>query len=318
MHVIKNICLNCGKHGHQLRTCNEPITSYGIICFNLNSSLDINNSTIDQFIQKKMSLNLVNNEVTQYLCNKYININDYNYININNIKLIAKYYDKIKILMIRRKDSLNYIQFIRGKYDSKNKEEISKLFQLMTKDENIKIRTNNFDILWNNLWKKTAKNKLYQKEYNLSKSKFDELKANNFYNLLDDNKLSQYTEPEWGFPKGRKNYNENNIDCASREFYEETGVKASELYILQQLDCIEENYIGSDSINYKHIYYLGFVNNEVELSINNEQYYEVGDIKWLTIPEAISKIRPYYKNKKDIVYETYFYYINLINEIIKN
>ena len=29
--------------------------------------------------------------------------------------------------------------------------------------------------------------------------------------------------PEWGFPKGRRNYQENDLACALREFQEETG-----------------------------------------------------------------------------------------------
>ena len=33
-----------------------------------------------------------------------------------------------------------------------------------------------------------------------------------------------YNYPEWGFPKGRKNENETNLDCAKREFIEETGL----------------------------------------------------------------------------------------------
>lgn len=299
MYQSKNICLNCGKYGHQLKACNEPVTSYGIMCFNLDSSLNINNQLIEQFFY-----------------NKFINIGEFNYANLDNIKLISDFYTKIKILMIRRKDSLNYIEFIRGKYNSKNKEELNNIFQLMTREENIRIRSNNFEKLWNDLWKKTAKSKIYQKEFNISKLKFEELKTNNFYNLLSDKNLSSYTEPEWGFPKGRKNYKEQNLNCAIREFYEETAIDLSNLYLLQRIDCVEEKYTGTNLIDYKHIYYLGLINNHVKLGIySKNQYYEIGDIKWFTIPEAINKIRDYYKNKINILYQTYFFFINLITNI---
>ena len=30
----KNLqCLNCGYYGHAIKTCNYPITSYGILCY---------------------------------------------------------------------------------------------------------------------------------------------------------------------------------------------------------------------------------------------------------------------------------------------
>ena len=58
-------CLNCGHYGHAIKTCNYPITSYGILCY---------------FVQN----------------------------------------NNIKYLMIQRKDSLCYIEFLRGKYSSVN------------------------------------------------------------------------------------------------------------------------------------------------------------------------------------------------------
>jgi hypothetical protein len=79
--------------------------------------------------------------------------------------------------MVRRKNSLNYIEFIRGKYDVNNIQHLTKVFGLMTRDENLKIASSNFDQLWNELWKKTAKSKIYQKEFYLSKLKFEELKG---------------------------------------------------------------------------------------------------------------------------------------------
>lgn len=221
--------------------------------------------------------------------------------------------------MIRRKNSLNYIEFIRGKYSIDNIDQITKLFKLMTREENIKILTNNFDELWLELWKDTAKSKIYQKEFNLSKNKFEELKANNFYNLLEEPKLSQYIEPEWGFPKGRRNLNEKNLNCAVREFTEETNIDSNYLHILERLNCVTEEYMGTNSINYRHIYYLASSNNEMELDINNSnQIEEISDIKWFTIPEAINKIRPYYEKRIQMIHQIYFFLINLVVDMNGN
>lgn len=300
MNSPKNTCLNCGKSGHQVKSCKEPVISYGIVCFNINSQLGITNKNMEN-----------------YFYNKFIDISEFNYSNLNNIKLIPYFYDKIKILMIRRKNSMNYIEFLRGKYDIEDKAQIQKLFQLMTLEENLKIKNGNFDDLWSELWKETAKSKIYQKEYNLSLLKFEELKLNNFYDLLESENLSKYLEPEWGFPKGRRNNNEKNLNCAIREFCEETSIDANCLHIFERLNCLDEEYLGTNSIEYKHIYYLASSEKELDLSINNDnQIYEIGDMAWFTIPDAINKIRTYNNQRIKMIHQMYFFIINLIVEII--
>ena len=58
-----------------------------------------------------------------------------------------------KILMILRKDSLCYIEFLRGKYSSiYNVDYLLLLFSRFSEDELKKINENNFDVLWNTLW----------------------------------------------------------------------------------------------------------------------------------------------------------------------
>lgn len=294
----RNNCLNCSKNGHNHKTCNEPIISYGVICFNINTQLNITNKKIENFFY-----------------NKFIDINDFNYSNINNIKLLSDFYNEIKILMIRRKHSLNYIEFIRGKYNL-NETCIDNLFKLMSIDENKKIRTNTFDELWNEIWIKTAKSKIYQKEYNLSKNKFNKLKENNFFDLEI---TTTYNEPEWGFPKGRKNTNEKNLNCALREFSEETNIDINNIHLLERLNYLEEEYNGTDHVKYKHVYYLASSDNEILLNTNNEnQLYEIGDIGWFTVSEAINKIRYYHETKIKILHKIYFFIINLIMDLKNN
>lgn len=298
MNSSQNICLNCGKQGHHVKSCDNPILSYGIICSNIGS--------------------LVNNkQIKNYFYNKFLDIEEFNYNNLNNLSLIPDFYNKIKILMVRRRNTLNYIEFIRGKYDINNIEQLTKIFSLMTKYENLKIISSNFVQLWNELWKETAKNKIYQKEFNLSKLKFEKLKENNFYNLLEESNLSQYDEPEWGFPKGRRNSNEKNLNCAIREFIEETNIDSNYFHILERLNCVTEEYIGTNLVNYRHIYYLASTDNEIELYINENQLEEIGDIKWFTIPEAINRIRPYYEKKIHLIYQIYFFLINLVIDMNK-
>jgi ADP-ribose pyrophosphatase YjhB (NUDIX family) len=299
MITIKNICLNCKKYGHFLNKCSEPITSYGIVCFNINNNLNITNKKIEKFF-----------------FNKFLDMSEYNYYNLGNITMIPKYYDYIKIILIRRKNSLNYIEFIRGKYDINNIEEIGKIFKLMSRDENIKIYNNDFDTLWNELWLENSNNKKFIKEYKISKNKFIKLKNNNFFGLLEESELSKYSEPEWEFPKGRKNLNENNIDCAIREFTEETNINSNELHILERLNHLEEKFKGTNNVDYNNIFYLASTDNIINLT--NINSYEVGDIRWCSIPEALLLMRPYSNMKIKLIHQIYFFIINLINDISNN
>lgn len=299
MNSPKNICLNCGKSGHMLKSCSEPVVSYGIICFKFDSELNVNNKLIENFFY-----------------NKFLDICEFNYQNLENIKYIPMFYDKIKLLMIRRKNSLNYIEFIRGKYNIEDKEHLCKMFKYMTKDENIKIKSDSFESMWNDLWKETAKNKVYQKEFNSSKNKFEELKANNYYGLLEQYNLSSYLEPEWGFPKGRRNMSEKNLDCAIREFYEETNYSLTNMHVLERLNCLEEEYEGSNQVKYKHVYYVASSQDDGDSELNDiNNINEIGEIGWFTIPEALEKIRPYYDSRIKIIHQLYFFVINLFNQI---
>ena len=77
--------------------------------------------------------------------------------------LIKKEENENKILMINRKDSLCYIDFIRGKYKLNNLEYINKLFSRMSKEEIENIKTQEFSKLWKSLWNIKNNNYLTKK-----------------------------------------------------------------------------------------------------------------------------------------------------------
>jgi len=297
----KMYCINCGKNDHLLKECNEPIFSYGIICMKLDNKLNISPQIIEKF-----------------LVNKLIDIEEYNFTNLTNLSKRDYYKDKIKFLLIQRKHSFSYVEFIRGKYDENNINEVLNLLNLMDKYEIDKILNNDLNYLWIDLWNKTSKYKTYQKEFETSIEKFNILKKNhNLKELINFNKL--YDTPEWGFPKGRRDKNEKNLDCAIREFEEETGIDQTKYIILNRLNTIEELVSGTHQSIYKLIYYLALVYEETELTLNNEhQKYEIGDMKWLSFEEIIPKIRPYFEEKIMIINKLYFLMINLIENINSN
>lgn len=203
-------------------------------------------------------------------------------------------------------------------YDDNNFDEIKRIFSLMSNDEINNINNNDFDYLWNTLWDKTAKKKIYQKEYNESKNKFTNIKLCGYIDKLV--KIgSEYDTPEWEFPKGRKNINESNYDCAIREFYEETGIDKDNYIILDNINTIHDDFIGTNNINYKHIFYTSIINKDI---INNSNFdilnikskNEIKKIKWYTWTEALRIFRPYYLNKINILNKIFLLFINLCED----
>ena len=108
---------------------------------------------------------------------------------------------------------------------------------------------------------------------------------------------------------------EKNIDTANREFIEETNLNDSEFSILHNISSITENLVGTNNINYKHIYYFAICDNNinVEIDINNiQQHKEVGNIGWYSYDESISMIRDYHIDKKIILNNIFIFICNII------
>ena len=125
----------------------------------------------------------------------------------------------------------------------------------MTKGEIERIKTLEFQKLWNELW--SHRNyKQYQTEFENSKTKFLNLKNNLYLNFdsIIEKANTKFEEKEWGFPKGRRNIKETDYNCATREFEEETGFEKHEYMVLKNIKPVEEIFYGSNDIRYKHIY----------------------------------------------------------------
>jgi 8-oxo-dGTP pyrophosphatase MutT (NUDIX family) len=209
-------------------------------------------------------------------------------------------------LMIRRKDSIGYVEFLRGKYSIYNKLYLLNIISEMTLIEKERILTNDFTTLWTQLWSDDV-NLQYRSEEKNSQEKFDALKqgivnSNSEYTLetLIKESATAWTEPEWGFPKGRHNNQEKDLLCAFREFEEETGYSRTSLNIIQNLLPIEEIFTGSNYKSYKHKYYIAFMEKNDEIP-KSYQYSEVSKIEWKNYDDAMALIRPYNLEKKDVL-----------------
>ena len=210
-----------------------------------------------------------------------------------------------KFLLIRRKDTLGFVEFLRGRYNINDRQYISNLFREMTNDEVKRILANDFDTLWKQLWMEQSI-KHFKNEYETSKERFNLIRNNPSINILKIIKEIGifWDEPEWGFPKGRRNIRENDIECALREFKEETGYNDNDIVILKNLDPIKEQFYGSNNVEYKHLYFIAKFQGDKKPILNQNdknQISEISKIGWFTYEEAIRIIRPYNIEKKNVL-----------------
>lgn len=289
-------CNNCGKYGHNYSHCKNLITSYGVIAFRWNPEIN----------------------TTQYL-------------------------------LICRKNTLGFMDFIRGKYVTNDNDYIYNMITQMTETETKYIMSGNFENSWNlafgngdvemsdipNIDLSFCGIHLNDSSFLLPQidiSQADTDKFNKTLSLKNEKNISQekyrqlsmkrtaegvptlsylikksvesgnvWNEPEWGFPKGRRNYRESDYDCAIREFCEETGFDQKVLRNVQNVVPFEEIFMGSNYKSYKHRYYL--VNIPYVHSQNMESFEraEVSKMEWKTYEECIRDIRPYNLEKRRLI-----------------
>lgn len=295
-------CSNCGKIGHLFKNCPDPITSYGII------NVNFSNITDDDITNVLTKIHTINNNTPE------INIPEY-----KNLESFMNNQYNLSFLLIRRKHTLGFMEFVRGHYKIDNIEGIIYLFKQMIEYEIELIGKKDFDLIWEYTWGINSKNREY--EYNLSKDKFTKL-IEGFDEILDldfyvSNVKPKFTSPEWGFPKGRRNFGESDLECGLREFQEETSIDINNITIID-IEPFEEKFTGTNGILYRHVYFLSYTKdfNKIDLDkTNKSQKEEIGDIGFYNFYDSIDMIRPYHTERMRLITKIY---INIIKIIMNN
>ena len=214
---------------------------------------------------------------------------------------------ELEYLLIRRRNSLGFIEFMRGKYNIYNKQYLLNIINEMTIEEKRLLLIYNFEQLWENIWGDNS-SIIYRGEEKMSKEKFQSLKLPISVNFLEYNLESliiesstEWTEPEWGFPKGRRDYKETDLQSAIREFEEETLYNREKLNIIKNVIPYEEIFTGSNYKSYKHKYYLAHMNIDLTDFNKNICSTEVSKMDWLSYENACSLIRPYNLEKLSVL-----------------
>lgn len=214
-----------------------------------------------------------------------------------------------QFLIIRRKDTMGYIDILRGKYPSKDTDKhIQILLEEITNGEKKRLVELSFEELWDDLWC-NHDSSIYNNHYRNAKRKYENLDIKNRINL---NEPQQWDEQEYEFPKGRKKDRESGFNCALREFTEETGISADSLRV-DNRPFFTEEFVGSNGICYKHVYYIAKIKDDVSPVLNTGnmiQMSEVSKVGLYTYKESMNLFRSYSVMKRAVLTE--------INNYLKN
>lgn len=262
-------CGNCGRRGHLYKACRDDITSFGVIAVRRRKTDAISETTAK-------SLGIHCDSVSQ---------------------------NPLRILLVQRKDTMGYVDFLRGRYPNYEPDKskmVTILFNEMIESERQKLASKNFTELWDDLWINHS-SKCYKNEYASAKVKFEQVDVKHFLNVTQ----SRYQHTEFSLPKGRRNNDETNAQCAEREFREETGYNVTDYLIKSHEPFCEESFVGTNGKKYKHIYYLVEIHEDSGSPVvdknNKNQIGEIKSVGWYTRSQALALVRPYDTEKKKVI-----------------
>jgi 8-oxo-dGTP pyrophosphatase MutT (NUDIX family) len=193
---------------------------------------------------------------------------------------------------------MSFAEFMRGKYDPTNTEYVERLIGNMTIAEQAMISTESFEGIWKTLWG----DEHLSGDYAPSQAKFNQISREQ---LVKANP-SSYEEPEWGFPKGRRIRGETDVDCAIREFGEETNIHRDAYVVLKNIR-LEETFEGLNGIAYRHVYFVALLKNPEMINLTQRftpmQRREISGIAWKTFSECEQLVRPHHVQRKSMIQE---------------
>jgi 8-oxo-dGTP pyrophosphatase MutT (NUDIX family) len=234
---------------------------------------------------------------------------------------------RLEVLLVKKRYTYSFVAFVFGQYNKKDEKRLKFLFNGMTLQEKIDILSLKFDMMWYKIWLEFPEISMQPKfEFDVSSAKaisntwkalYKQKATSNFvpYNVNSISKLDFYIKRKnkfeasfvsdngkrlrslisntknneliWEIPKGRKNRKETVLDCAIREFKEETSVDIDMYTIMFNIKPIVESYVSAN-VKYVHNYYTAYTSKTFDPTVSfsyDTQISEIDSIRWVNLNE---------------------------------
>ena len=218
--------------------------------------------------------------------------------------------NQLEILMIKKRYTYHYFSFIFGHYKKYSNKHIQYLFNNMTFGEKVDILSMKFSNMWYRMWlSDPEKNYNIYNMYNGKNGKQDTdehiknlkcyfRKKTKFETIFlrDDGKRlrrlinnSSNAVTPWEIPKGSPEPDELDMNCAIREFEEETGIYSDKYGMIWDVKPITSSH-KDENVIYRSVYYLAYLNKtskwhpKVKFETSH-QLSEVEQVQWVSLDE---------------------------------
>lgn len=193
---------------------------------------------------------------------------------------------KYEILMVKKRYSYEFIEFVKGNYSIKNKQKLRSSFGKMLAEEKNILLSFNFELIYFYAFfiKKETMNFRSLKKYTELETKFiNSFSYDSLLTLLTGTKSINYI---WEFPKGRGETGESELRSAMRELEEETNlINYNFLYNEEPLICVLEN-------KYKYVLYHAICDNNFNPLFIKTENHEIIESEWMSLEKAKLIVSP--------------------------
>lgn len=214
--------------------------------------------------------------------------------------LVAK---RMEILMVKKRYTFYFLEFIMGHYSPNDDVRLLYLFNRMSIDEKIVAESMDFDRMWYHIWREvpTIESDSYpwfcrcRRKFTLNFVAVSLDTSRLAGDLRLKQLLSQSTSQDcmWEIPKGKRNPNETELECAIRETAEETGVASSQYRLIGE--HIEMQY-SNEKVSYANKYFVAIdctsnISNQYKINrprvdfAHARQISEIVDVRWISLEE---------------------------------
>jgi len=187
-------------------------------------------------------------------------------------------------LLVKGRYSYEFSGFVLGHYSPKNERALLELFRGMSFEERLDVFSLDFSKMWQRVWLTVMHKDLYEAKFSKFHATWIKTDGGTQLRHLIASCGSDWA-PRWDFPKGKQNSpKEFKLDCAVREFEEETGLKKDDYFLIPKYFC--QAVCEDKRFVYLTTLYVAIETRPLNPQINlwnNHQVAEVSDIGWFSL-----------------------------------